>query len=56
MTAAIGRRRDLEDLEALFDDRAVGYNLGAGYRFNKWLAVDADEAIDSANFGVRFTF
>lgn len=32
---------DLEDLKALFDDRAVGYNLGAGYRFNKWLAVDA---------------
>lgn len=32
---------DIEDLEALFDDRAVGYNLGAGYRFNKWLAIDA---------------
>ncbi len=33
---------DLGDgLEALFDDRAAGYNLGAGYRFNKWLAVDA---------------
>ncbi len=30
-----------EDLEAFFDDKAVGYNLGAGYRFNKWLAVDA---------------
>ncbi len=32
---------DLEDLEALFDDHAVGYNIGAGYRFNKWLAIDA---------------
>ena len=30
-----------EDLEAFFDDKSVGYNLGAGYRFNKWLAVDA---------------
>lgn len=30
-----------EDIEAFFDDKAVGYNLGAGYRFNKWLAVDA---------------
>lgn len=30
-----------DDLEALFDDRAAGYNLGAGYRFNKWLAIDA---------------
>ena len=30
-----------DDLEAFFDDRAAGYNLGAGYRFNKWLAIDA---------------
>ena len=30
-----------DDIEAFFDDKAVGYNLGAGYRFNKWLAVDA---------------
>ena len=30
-----------DDLEAFFDDKAAGYNLGAGYRFNKWLAVDA---------------
>ena len=30
-----------EDLEAFFDDKTVGYNLGAGYRFTKWLAVDA---------------
>jgi hypothetical protein len=32
---------DLEDdLEAFFDDSATGYNIGAGYRFSKWLAVD----------------
>ena len=30
-----------DNIEAFFDDKAVGYNLGAGYRFNKWLAVDA---------------
>ena len=30
-----------DDIEAFFDDKAVGYNLGAGYRFNKWLALDA---------------
>ncbi|WP_162846126.1 outer membrane beta-barrel protein [Seongchinamella sediminis] len=30
-----------DDLEALFDDKTVGYNFGAGYRFTKWLAVDA---------------
>ena len=29
-----------DDIEAFFDDKAVGYNLGAGYRFNKWLALD----------------
>ena len=28
-------------IEAFFDDNAVGYNAGAGYRFTKWLAVDA---------------
>ena len=42
LDASIEDDFDLEDgLEALFDDKAVGYNLGAGYRFNKWLAVDA---------------
>ena len=30
-----------DDIEAIFDDKSVGYNLGAGYRFTKWLAVDA---------------
>lgn len=30
-----------DDIEAFFDDKAVGYNLGGGYRFNKWLALDA---------------
>ncbi len=30
-----------DDIDALFDDKSVGYNLGAGYRFSKWLAVDA---------------
>ena len=30
-----------DDIEAFFDDKAAGYNLGGGYRFNKWLAVDA---------------
>lgn len=29
-----------DDPEAFFDDKAAGYNLGAGYRFNKWLAAD----------------
>jgi hypothetical protein len=32
---------DLEDLKAAFDDKSYGYNLGIGWRFNKWLAVDA---------------
>ena len=42
LDASIEDDLDLEDrIEALFDDTAVGYNLGAGYRFNKWLAVDA---------------
>jgi hypothetical protein len=31
---------DLEDLKAKFDDNSYGYNLGIGWRFNKWLAVD----------------
>ncbi|MEM1110494.1 MAG: outer membrane beta-barrel protein [Pseudomonadota bacterium] len=30
-----------DDIEALFDDNAVGFNAGGGYRFNKWLAIDA---------------
>ena len=33
---------NLEDeLEAVFDDQSVGFNIGAGWRFNNWLAVDA---------------
>ncbi len=31
---------DLEDLKTKFDDSSYGYNLGVGWRFNKWLAVD----------------
>ncbi|MEP5566492.1 MAG: outer membrane beta-barrel protein [Halioglobus sp.] len=30
-----------EDLENIYDDTSVGFNLGAGWRFNKWIAVDA---------------
>ncbi|MEM9254336.1 MAG: outer membrane beta-barrel protein [Pseudomonadota bacterium] len=33
--------QDQEDLEALFDDSSVGVNVGAGWRFNNWLAIDA---------------
>jgi OmpA-OmpF porin, OOP family len=29
------------DTEAFFDDKSGGFNLGAGWRFNKWLSVDA---------------
>ena len=32
---------DEDDLRAFFDDSSAGFNLGAGYRFNKWLSVDA---------------
>jgi hypothetical protein len=32
---------DFEDLEAFFDDKSWGLNAGIGWRFNKWLAVDA---------------
>ena len=32
---------DIEDVLARFDDSSAGYNLGAGWRFNKWLSVDA---------------
>lgn len=32
---------DVEDIIARFDDSSAGYNLGAGWRFNKWLSVDA---------------
>ncbi len=32
---------DEDDLRAFFDDSSAGFNLGAGYRFNKWLAIDA---------------
>ena len=31
---------DEDDLKALFDDSSIGYNAGAGWRFNKWLALD----------------
>jgi len=30
-----------EDLESAYDDSSEGFNLGGGWRFNKWLAVDA---------------
>jgi len=30
-----------EDLETIYDDSSTGFNLGAGWRFNKWIAVDA---------------
>ena len=32
---------DADDIKAVFDDKDVGFNLGVGWRFNKWLAVDA---------------
>lgn len=32
---------DLDDLKAAFDDKSWGYNAGIGWRFNKWIAVDA---------------
>jgi len=32
---------DEDDLEAFFDDSSVGFNGGVGWRFNKWLSVDA---------------
>ncbi len=32
---------DLEDLESIFDDKSWGLNAGVGWRFNKWLSVDA---------------
>lgn len=30
-----------EDLESIHDGSSTGFNLGGGWRFNKWLAVDA---------------
>ena len=30
-----------EDLETIYDDSSVGFNLGGGWRFNKWFALDA---------------
>jgi len=30
-----------DNITAFFDDKSTGYNLGAGYRFNKWLSLDA---------------
>ena len=32
---------NIDDVIARFDDSSAGYNLGAGWRFNEWLAVDA---------------
>ena len=32
---------DADDLKAVFDDNDVGLNAGIGWRFTKWLAVDA---------------
>lgn len=32
---------NLEELKAKFDDDSYGFNAGVGWRFNKWLAVDA---------------
>lgn len=32
---------DADDIKAVFDDNDVGFNVGIGWRFNKWLAVDA---------------
>lgn len=32
---------DITELEVLFDDKSGGFNGSIGWRFNKWLAVDA---------------
>ena len=32
---------DLEDIESVFDDKSWGLNAGVGWRFNKWIAIDA---------------
>lgn len=32
---------DLEDLKAAFDDKSWGFHGNVGWRFNKWIAVDA---------------
>jgi hypothetical protein len=30
-----------EDIETIFDDSSLGFNFGGGWRFNKWIAIDA---------------
>ena len=32
---------DSDGLENFFDDKDLGFNAGAGWRFTKWLAIDA---------------
>jgi OOP family OmpA-OmpF porin len=32
---------EIGDLEVLFDDKSGGFNATVGWRFNKWLSVDA---------------
>ena len=32
---------DFEDIQAIIDDSSYGFNGAVGWRFNKWLAVDA---------------
>ncbi len=32
---------DIEDIKIQFDDKSGGFNGSVGWRFNKWLAVDA---------------
>ena len=32
---------DFDDLGAIFDDKSVGFNGQIGWRFNKWIALDA---------------
>lgn len=31
---------DFDEIKAYFDDSSSGFNLGTGWRFNNWLAVD----------------
>jgi len=32
---------DIDDVKDVFDETSTGYNLDIGWRFNKWIAVDA---------------
>ena len=32
---------DPDDIEVFFDDKSAGYNVAIGWRFYKWLAIDA---------------